>query len=353
MYTNAKFVGSRIISVLFFVAALLGWGLNSGLAATQSDIAFNSDDPIRYVITGGSATGYFQSVFEAINSVVRNRYPGSTVNIRPGSPAGSLLEIANGKADFAGATGSVEVIHALDAKPPFKESLDGEIFQVMTIHNGLIPHYLMSRDWADEHGIRSFQDIADKKPPMNIAVNFRANLQSTLGMYANLFEQYGFTLEDVESWGGNVLRGNAALGLDAMADGRADVFINGGFLPSARVKKLARTREILWIDADEEHLRKAAHSVNYTTGSIPEGTYDFIDKEVPIQKMWNGVQAGPHVSEETVYKFLNAVYEQQNMIRSVHSSLREFGPEMMIWNPAGLPFHPGAERFYREKGLIE
>lgn len=335
------------------MAALLGVGPSGGLAAAQSDAAFNNDDPIRYVITGGSATGYFQAVFEAINSVVRNRYPDSTANIRPGSPAGSLLEIANGKADFAGATGSVEIIHALEGKPPFRESLDGKIFHVMTIHNGLVPHYLMTRDWADRHGIGSFQDIADKKPPMNIAVNFKANLQSTLGMYANLFEQYGFTLEDVESWGGNVMRGNAALGLDAMADGRADVFVNGGFLPSARVEDLARTREILWIDTTEERLRKAADSVNYTTGSMPVGTYDFVDKEVPIQKMWNAVQAGPHVSEETVYKFLNAVYEGQNMIRSVHSSLHEFGPEMMVWNPGKLPFHPSAERFYREKGLIE
>src|SRR5215211_3510601 len=68
---------------------------------------------------------------------------------------------------------------------------------VMLLHNGLVVHSLMTKDWADRNGITSFADIAAKKPQMRLHVNQLANLQSTIAMYVALFDAYGIKEEEV------------------------------------------------------------------------------------------------------------------------------------------------------------
>ncbi len=323
------------------------------LAEESAEATFDDAKPISYVATGGTARGYSRVVFEALNGIVRDTYPGSSAEFKPGSPAGSLLEIAQGNVDFAGASGAVEIQYALDGTPPFREPLKGKLFQVMTIHNQLTVHYVMTEEWAKQYGIETMADIAEKKPPMRIAVNTETNLQSTVAMYEHIFAEYGFSLEDIEKWGGSVLRGNSGIGLDAVADGRADVFINGRFMPDSQLAEVHRHRPLRWIRIEPEKMKAAADKWNYDLYIAPAGISPFITADSATQKMWNAVQAGPSVSEETVYKFLTALYNNQDRVRAIHPSLKDFGPEMMVWNPMSLPFHPGAERFYREKGLLQ
>lgn len=323
------------------------------LAGESAETPVRDAKPISYVATGGTARGYSRVVFEALNGIVRDTYPGSSAEFKPGSPAGSLADIAAGRADFAGASGAVEIQYALRGNPPFREPLKGKLFQVMTIHNQLTVYYVMADEWARRYGIKTMADIAEKKPPMRIAVNTEANLQSTVAMYEHIFAEYGFSLADIERWGGSVLRGNSGIGLDALADGRADVFINGRFMPDSKLEEIHRHRPLRWISIEPEKMKAAASKWNYDLYMAPAGITPFITADSATQKMWNAVQAGPGVSEETVYKFLSALYSNQGRVRAIHPSLKDFGPETMVWNPMNLPFHPGAARFYREKGLLK
>ena len=149
---------------------------------------FNDDKPISYTVDGATATGYFKVVTEAMNGIVREVYPGTAATYKPGSPAGGINNIARGQSDFTFNAGATEVGYALDGKAPFTESLKGKFRFVMLLHQGLVVHPLMTKEWADRHGIKSFVDIAAKKPQMRLHVNQLANLQSTISMYVALFD---------------------------------------------------------------------------------------------------------------------------------------------------------------------
>jgi TRAP-type uncharacterized transport system substrate-binding protein len=69
--------------------------------------------------------------------------------------------------------------------------------------------------------------------------------------------------------------------------------------------------------------------------------------------LWNAVVAGNHVSEETVYKFVKAMAENQERVRGIHPTLVEFSIDKVYRNPTQLPYHPGAARYYREIGLLK
>jgi TRAP transporter TAXI family solute receptor len=329
-----------------FAAAL------AALPLSQAAAGFDDKSPITYTVDGGTATGYFKVVAEAINGVVRDLYPGSAATYKPGAPAGGILAISRGDSDLVFTGGAPEIAYALEGKAPFSESLKGKFSFVMLMHNELVVHNLMTKEWAERNGIKSFADIAAKKPQMRLTVNQPANLQSTISMYVSIFDTYGIK-EDEVTKGGTVFRANSAGGLDAMRDGKVDVLINGGFVPTAEITDLARGRPLAWISGDPAKMKTAAERWGYDTYVVPKNAYPFLDKDEYTYTLWNAVLASSHTSEETIYKLLKALAQNRDRVRTIHPSLAKFSLEAAARNPTPLPLHPGAERFYREAGLVK
>ena len=320
---------------------------------TPATADFNDKNPIGYSVDGGTATGYFKVVTEALNGIVREAYPGSDATYKPGSPAGGMVNIASGKSDFIFNGAAPEVAFALEGKAPFKESLAGKFSVIMRLHQGLIVNNLMLKDWADKNGIRSFGDIVAKKPAMRLGVNTQANLQSTVSMYIALFEAYGVPEAELLKNNVQLFRGNTAEGLTQLRDGKIDVLINGAFLPTAEIADIARGRPLLWVEADKDRIQAAADRWRNGVARVPAGVYPFVERDTWTTSQWNTALAGNHVSEETVYKFLTALVDNAERVRKVHPSLAEFSLETIVQNPTNVPLHPGAARFFREKGVLK
>lgn len=313
---------------------------------------FKDNKPVTFSVDGATATGYFKVVTEAINGIVREVYPGTAATYKPGSPAGGILNISRGTSDFTFNAGATEVGYALDGKAPFTESQKGKFQFVMLLHSGLIMHSLMTKEWADKNGVKSFADIAAKKPHMRLTVNTLANLQSTVSMYQSVFDAYGIK-EDEVTKGSPVFRSNAAGGFDAIRDGKIDVFINGGFLPTAEIIDIARGRPLMWIVGDPVKNKAAADRWTNTPIKVPKATYPFMTEDGVTIALWNSIVAGTHVSEETVYKFVKALAENQDRVRAIHPTLGQFDIRQLSANPTQLQYHPGAARYYREVGLLK
>jgi uncharacterized protein len=322
------------------------------LSALPAGADFNDNKAISYTVDGATATGYFKVVTEAINGIVREAYPGTAATYKPGSPAGGILDISRGQSDFTFNAGATEVGYALDGKTPFTEPLKDKFHFVMLLHQALVVHPLMTRDWAERNGVKSFADIAAKKPQMRLHVNQLANLQSTISMYVALFDAYGIKEEEVTK-GAPVFRSNAAGGLEALRDGKIDVFINGGFLPTAEIADVARGRPLLWISGDAAKNKAAAERWANAPIAVPKGIYPFVTQDDMSIALWNSVVAGAHVPEETVYKFMKALAQHQERVRSIHPSLAQFALDKVVRNPTQLSYHPGAARYYREAGLLK
>jgi TRAP transporter TAXI family solute receptor len=310
---------------------------------------FNDKKPITFSVDGATATGYLKVVTESLNGIVREAYPGTDATYKPGSPAGGIQNIATGKSDFAFNGAPPEIAFALEGTAPFKDALKDKFKFVMLLHEGLVVHNIATREWAEKNGITSFEDIARKKPTMRLAVNQVANLQSTVGMYQNLFQTYGISENDVTNNGQGTLRANTA----SMRDGKIDVMINGGFIPTAEIADLARGRDLVWLSADPSKIAEAAKRWNVKPITVPKSAYDFLKKDETTYTIWNVIVAGAHVSDETVYKFTKALYENEARVRAIHPTLAGFSLKTNAVNLTPLGVHPGAERYYRETGLIK
>src|SRR5258705_6275286 len=196
---------------------------------------------------------------EGLNAVVRDTYPGSAVSFKPNSPGGGVLAIAEGQADFTATATGTEVRLANEGQSPYTTPLTGKFSCVMQLYDNQFIHFLMTKEWADANGVKSRADIAKKKPKMRLAINRPDNPQTTIGGPYEVMKAYGFSINDIEKWGGSYVLGHSQIGLDAITDDKADVFMNARNLGDSLVKDIASQRPLLSIDGDIAHLPKAAH----------------------------------------------------------------------------------------------
>ncbi len=315
---------------------------------------FNDKNPITVTVTGATPSGYPRTMVEGLNAVVREAYPGSAVSFKPNSPGGGVQAIATKQADFTATATGTEIKLANDGQMPFKEPLNGKFSYVMQLYDNQFIHFLMTKEWADANGVTSWADIAKKKPRMRLAINRPDNPQTTIGGPYELMKAHGFSIDDIEKWGGSFVLGNSAIGLAAITDGKADVFMNARNLGDSLIKDIAGKRELMWIDGDRATVQKAADTFNFKADMVPAGTYDFMKKDYPTVRMWVSLLAGSHVPDEAVYKYVKAIAENESRVQAIGGSLKtSFTTAKMATNPAKLPYHPGALRYYKEKGLAK
>jgi hypothetical protein len=324
------------------------------MAAMPALADFKDKQPVTATVTGATPSGYPRTMVEGLNAVVRDAYPGSAVSFKPNSPGGGVLAIANKQADFTATATGTEIKLALDGEFPFKESLKGKFSYVMQLYDNQFIHFLMTKEWADRNGIKSWSDIAAKKPRMRLAINRPDNPQTTIGGPYEVMKAHGFTINDIEKWGGSYVLGNSSIGLAAITDGKADVFMNARNLGDSLIKDIAGKRDLMWIDGEQGTIQKAADTFNFRADTVPAGTYPFTQKPYPTVRMWVSLLAGSHVSDEVVYKYVKALAENESRVQSIGGSLKSapFTRAKMVNNPAKLPFHPGAQRYYKEAGLL-
>jgi len=324
------------------------------VAAAPAFADFNDNKPINATVTGATPSGYPRTMVEGLNALVRDAYPGSSVSFKPNSPGGGVLAIAEGQADFTATATGTEIKLASEGKFPFKAPLQGKFFFVTELYDNQYVHFLMTKEWADANGVRSWDDIAKKKPKMRLAINRPDNPQVSIGGPYAAMQAHGFTIEDIEKWGGSYVLGNSAIGLAAITDGKADVFMNARNMPDALVKDIASKRPLLWIDDDPAKMKQAAAVFHNQLGMVPKSSYEFLDKDYPTIRMSVFLLAGKHVPDEVVYKYVKALAENEARVKGIGGTLKEgFATQKMANDPSGLPIHPGALRYYREKGLVK
>ncbi len=90
----------------------------------------------------------------------------------------------------------------------------------------------------------------------------------------------------------------------------------------------------------------------YVPSVIPAGTYQGQDEDVPTAAIGNILVTHEGVSEETAYQMTKLLFENLDRMVASHSAAKDITLEGAITG-LPIPLHPGAERYYRERGLIQ
>ena len=88
----------------------------------------------------------------------------------------------------------------------------------------------------------------------------------------------------------------------------------------------------------------------YTLEKVPANTYKGQEREVLTPAVMAMLVARRDLSGDLVYKFTKAIFDNLPQFHSAHAAAKNLTLQTAL-NGMPVPLHPGAEKFYREKGI--
>lgn len=139
---------------------------------------------------------------------------------------------------------------------------------------------------------------------------------------------------------------------EALKDGSLDVAMTAVGIPSSSIQEMATSYEIYMVPFQEDELKTLLDQVPYFSAvTIPANTYNGVDYDVLTFGCGNTISVRSDMDEQTVYDMCKAICENLSEFQAGHASLAPLTEEVLA--DTIIPLHPGAERYYKEAGVLK
>ncbi|WP_431028761.1 TAXI family TRAP transporter solute-binding subunit [Lysinibacillus sp. LZ02] len=287
----------------------------------------------------GSATvgGFWYTLSGAMSEKMKDYFPNSTTTIVEGGSTSNILGMNQGIYAI-GITNAPNIIEAEQGIEPFESKIEN----VSTIAT-LYPNVFHIAVRADSD-IYTVEDLKGKKVSPGIK-GYSAELA-----FLEILKAEGMSYDDLS---GIEYIGTSDAG-DLLRDGHIDAIANLLSAPVSTYQELDTTLGIRLIELDTETIAALAE-VNsaYMEFTIKGGTYAKIKEDVKTVAAYSALMASDDlIDEETGYQLTKMMFEEATSWKTISSVMNDFTPEYSVQNTVGR-LHVGAEKYYRELGLIE
>jgi len=320
-----------------------------GGAALMATATAASAQSYNMTIAGASPGGLWTLIGTGVDSAVKAAYPGSTITYQTSGGGIANVGLLDQKRVQLGIIHDVELKDAQDGKAPFKAPIKS--MRVLAYMYDWSPQQLiLTKDFADKHGIKTFDDIISKKAPVRMVLNRQGNIAATVG--TELFNAAGVSVKDVESWGGRVIYAASAEQADLLKDRRVDLINNSLFVRHASLLEVGQALPVVMLPISKGIIDKVSQELGTIPYVVKGGSYPYQPQDVTTVSFGAAVVTNSAMSDQEAYNLTKALVEQIDKIQGVHSSMKELTPELMA-SLKVTPYHPGAVKLYKEKGLMK
>ncbi len=317
--------------------ALLVSALSSGSALAQYNLT----------LCGASPGGLWSLIGAGVDAAVKAAQPGSTVTYQTsGGGFANVVQIDQSKCDLA-LVHDAEAKAALAGEDPFQAPVDS-LATVAVIYTWAPMQLLINKEYAEENGITSLEDIAAKQLPINILLNRRGNVASGVG--ESMLNAAGASVENIESWGGSVTFAASKEQGELMRDRRADAILNSLFINHSSIRQLAESIDLALVPMSKESAGTVAAEWSIAEHTIPGGTYDWAPDDTLTVTLSAQLFARADADATMVTDVTAALVDHVAEMQGVHKAMAPLTPELMASSNV-VPYHPSAEAVYKEKGL--
>ena len=309
-----------------FAAALAGLALCLGATAQNISIATGGTGGVYYPLGGGMA------------AVLSKHVPGmqATAEVTGGSVA-NLQLIGTGK-PYIALTMADATLDAFKGQDKFK----GNKVPLKTLMI-LYPNRMHVVS-IEGKGVTKMSDLRGKR------VSTGSPGSATEVMAFRLIEALGMDKDkDLKRE-----RLGVAESVNAIKDGKIDAFFWVGGLPTAGVTDLANTpgTKVKLIDhADAVAAMNKKYGNLYVEDIITKDVYRGMDTDNKQATVMNILVAHESMDDKTAYSIVKTIFDKRDDLIAVHKEAMNFKLESQKSAASPIPFHPGAARYFAEKGV--
>jgi TRAP transporter TAXI family solute receptor len=327
-----------------FSAKALALGLvvaGAGVLAAPAQAEYN------LTLCGASPGGLWSLLGAGIDAALKEAQPGSTVTYQTsGGGFANVVQLKDGKCDIA-IIHDAEARNAIQGTDPFDESMD-HLRTIAVLYTWAPEQFIVRKDYAEENGIKTMEDIAAKELPINLLLNRRGNVVSQIG--ESMLNAAGASPENIESWGGSVTFAASQEQGDLMRDRRADAMLNSLFVGHGSIKELANAIDVVLVPVSDETAAAVAEEWNIAEFTIPGGSYDWAPDDTKTVTVSAQLFVNEDADPQLVADLTAALVDHVDKLQSVHGAMKPLDPELMASGKAA-EYHPSAAEVYKEKGL--
>lgn len=286
------------------------------------------------VLTGGTSGVYYP-----LGVALTKIYAESIPDARPTAQATkasveNLNLLDGGKGEIAFSLGdSLALAWAGDADAGFKKKLEG-LRTVAAIY----PNYIQVVA-SKESGIKTLADLKGKRVSVGAAKSgTEINARAILGAA-------GLSYDDL----GKVEYLPFAESVELMKNRQLDATLQSAGLGVASIRDLASAVPITVVEVPAADVEKIG--LPYVPVTIPAGTYTGQDTDVSTAGVQNFLVTRADLSDDLVYAMTKSMFDHLDQMAAAHAAAKGIKLDEAAKN-SPVPLHPGAERFYKEKGAM-
>ncbi|HVZ53003.1 MAG TPA: TAXI family TRAP transporter solute-binding subunit [Pseudolabrys sp.] len=303
-------------------------GLSLGLALALAEPATAADMKMMTGPQGGSwipLGGQLKDLWE-------KAVPGLQIQVMPGAGIANARGVDEGKADV-GFGNSISTVDGIGGKPPFQKKLTN-VCNLATLY----PQYYQFVVNADS-GVNKFEDLKGK----SVTTQQRGNTGELITR--QILGVHGLSYNDVK-----ISFVGYSDSVNQMKDGHAVAFGLGTQIPAGAVMDLAAARDIRLLDQAASMSAMKKLNPGYTLNTIPKGTYPKQEQDVKVIGYATHLFVSCKLPADEVYTMAKTIAANTKTLATVAKDIGALTPKGMA-EDIGVPFHPGAAKFYKEAGL--
>lgn len=336
MIRARRFLGVALLSTLVAVAAA---GCGAGSGSQQGGAPAQGTSPQKEIqrlslVTAGTG-GAWYPIGGGIADLINKQLSGVQISseVTQGGIENVRLVHSN-KAQFGFANFDAAYF-GYNGEKPFDDGKK-EILGVAALYPSTLQVVVL-----DDSPIKSMSDLKGKR----VVVGPPASSSAIMGL--NVLSEYEITKDEIKG-----LQLTFAEGADALKDGNADALFVASAHPNSTVMDLTATKGIRLIPIEPAMQAKINQKYGYYGKvSIPKGTYKGQDADVPTLSLSTMIMVNKNVPEQTVYDFVKVLFGELETIKGFHAVMSSLRPEDAPNMP--IPLHPGAEKYFKEQGLLK
>ncbi|NHI00572.1 MULTISPECIES: TAXI family TRAP transporter solute-binding subunit [Oceanimonas] len=317
-------------------AAIMSLGLGAGVPAAMA-----VEQSFITIGTGG-VTGVYYPTGGAICRLVNQGRAEHGIRCSVESTGGSgynLNSLRSGELEVGVAQSDLEY-QALNGEGPFAEQGAYEDLRaVFALHGEAVT--IVARKDAN---IKTFDDLKGKR--VNIG-NPGSGQRDTMEV---LLKAYGWTHDDFSL----VSELRPAEHGQALCDNRIDAFVYVVGHPNGSIKEATTACEANLVSVSGEVVDKlVGDNAYYRYITIPGGEYTGSDEDVQTFGVGANLVTSATVPEAQIYQLTKAVFDNFDQFVRLHPAFGGLKKEEMVKDGLSAPLHPGAQKYYKEAGLVE
>ncbi|MDA5109124.1 TAXI family TRAP transporter solute-binding subunit [Brevibacillus thermoruber] len=328
---------SLLLSLTLLVTMSLmtacGSGGNNAQGGQGGNAGGGSSDPSQLIIATGGTGGTYYPLGGGMADLIGKNAGVTATAQATGASAENIRLIRDKKADIAFVQNDIAE-YASKGTNMFAQ--DGKIdsFQALgALYNETI-QIVVSKD----SNINSVADLKGKR------VSVGSPGSGTEMNAQQILEAYGLTFDDLK-----LQRLSFADSAKAIQDGQLDAAFQTAGTPTAAITELAATTGVRIIPVDADKIDALIQKYPfYVKTTIPANTYQTVPEEITTVSVKSMLVVRSDLSEDLVYKVTKAIFENTDKLG--HAKAKEIKIEDAL-KGVSLPVHPGAKKFFDEKGV--